>query len=107
MNIGRLDRKIAIESLQLAEKSASGEETRVWAVVAEVWASVTRQTGREFVQGQTIGEGRVVFTMRYRDGIEPDMRIRYNGSLYDIQDVRELGRRAGLELQTISHDSNS
>ena len=43
-----------------------------------------------------------LFTIRYRDDIDATMTIAYEGEEYDIQSIKEIGRREGLEISTLA-----
>jgi len=45
-----------------------------------------------------IGKNVVTFKIRYRTDINTQNRIVFDGSNWDITDVRQLGRRDGLEI---------
>jgi SPP1 family predicted phage head-tail adaptor len=80
-----------------------GNEIIDWGNLATVWARVIQQTGREFFALSAIqAETRVVFHLRFIEGMTTEDRVDYDGQLHDIHEVRELGRRAGLELHTIA-----
>lgn len=100
MRAGDMDRRILIQSYSY-ETDEYGGTIDTWTDVAEVWANVTQQSGREFFGAGTIqSERKVVFRLRWLDGITVLHRIVYDGRDHDIQEVRELGRKEGLELHT-------
>ena len=98
MKAGRLDRKITIEDYTITTNDY-GEEEKTWSTWATVWAEKRDKKGREyFEQSGEYTEQQTVFKVRYRDGVKATMRIKYDGTTYDIVSVAELGRREGLEL---------
>lgn len=100
MRAGDLDRRITIENIVIGQ-SPSGEPIETWTPVATVWAEVQQQSGREFfATAQTVSERRVVFKLRWLAGITVLHRVIYDAREHNIQEVREIGRRAGLELHT-------
>lgn len=103
MRAGELDRKIVIERVTETQ-NAIGEPVASWATFATVWAAVKPVRGREYFAAQGMqAEADSVFRIRWLDGVTPKMRISYDGAVYDIQHVAELGRRAGLELYARVH----
>lgn len=57
--------------------------------IAKPWADVKTIKGREFFQSNmTISEMPVRFIIRYRKGIETNMRINWKGKDYDIESVQ-------------------
>lgn len=99
MRAGRLDRRVTIQARTAAQNSAHGETTYTWADVATVWAAVQDLRGREyFAAQQEQAEVSTRFTMRWRTGVTVLNRLVYDGKTYNIRQVAELGRRAGLEI---------
>ncbi|WP_062225661.1 phage head closure protein [Aureimonas frigidaquae] len=100
MRAGDLDRQIVIEREQITGDDGYGNEIRGWAPVATVWANVKQESGREFfAQSAVQNERRVVFRIRWLE-VKTDDRVMYEGREHNIHDVRELGRREGIELHT-------
>ncbi len=81
-----------------------GTPVEQWAPVVTVWAEVEPLRGRELVAAsgmQTVADVRI--RMRYRDGIEPAMRVVWNGKPHDVAAVIDIeARRAFLELLCVS-----
>jgi SPP1 family predicted phage head-tail adaptor len=103
MQIGKLDRRITVQREMVVGDDGYGNEIIDWGNLATVWARVIQQTGREFFALSAIqAETRVVFHLRFIEGMTTEDRVDYDGQLHDIHEVRELGRRAGLELHTIA-----
>jgi SPP1 family predicted phage head-tail adaptor len=103
MQAGALDRTITIREEGLIDDGYGGTIPGGWQDLATVAAHVKQQTGREFIQAQQVtAERRVVFTIRFRAGITTAMQIRYDGTEFNIREVREIGRRQWLELHTES-----
>lgn len=87
MQIGRLNRRITIES-KTVTRDAYGGETITWSTVATVWAAVLPIRGREYVAIRQAGaELTTRFVIHYREGITPAMRVSYNGGQYNIEEV--------------------
>lgn len=101
MRAGRLDRRIVIYR-NFPTQSSSGAPVDSWQAAANVAASVKWDRGSErFVTQQIVGKSAVTFTIRYSSnvsGITVADRINFDGRDYDIRDVRELGRRKGIEI---------
>lgn len=98
MKAGRLDRRVILQSCTISQE-ADGGVIRTYQNVATVWASVTPEKGQEnFADDQPIARQSVVFTIRYRAGVEPKGRVQYQGRFYNIRDVQEVGRREGLKI---------
>ena len=48
--------------------------------------------------GSEITQSTDVFTIRYRDDIHAGMSVRWKTSLYEIDRISQVGRRAGIRL---------
>ena len=102
MRAGDMDRRITIQVYSY-ETDGIGGIIESWTDFAEVWAQVTQQSGREFFGAGAIqSERKVVFRLRWLDGITVLHRVVFGGREYNIHEVRELGRHEGLELHTTS-----
>ena len=99
MNIGKLRKKITIQSSS-ESPNTYGERVRTWAdFAANRWAEVNPKTGRElFLQQQTVDEERIIFAIRWVKSITPKMKVVYDGLDYDIRSVVNVNNR-NRELQ--------
>lgn len=101
MRAGKLDKTISIERLGRTVDDY-GTEVESWTPVAVVRAQLVQQSTEEFMRGAgSMAETAVVFRIRHRDGIAPADRITHTGTAYDIKEVKELGRREGLDLRCV------
>lgn len=102
MRAGGLNRRIAIER-SVPDDSFDGAGLETWQPLTTCWAEVRQQGGREFLQnGFTNTERRVVFFIRWFPGVTTADRVMYGGKPFDIAEVREIGRRDGVELHTVA-----
>jgi SPP1 family predicted phage head-tail adaptor len=102
LSAGTLDRRVTFQKAAETQ-SQSGAVVLTWGSVATVWASFTPESGTEsFREGQEQAWGIVRFRTRYWlddfEGPTPKYRISHDGRLYDILEVREIGRREGWEF---------
>lgn len=101
MRAGRLDRRITIQGKSITQ-SDSGEEVVTWGVVATVWAEKIENRGDErFAARQIVGHAVRTFRFRWSDTVSEvstEHRIVFDGRSFDITDVREIGRREGIEV---------
>lgn len=87
MQIGRLNRRITIQS-KTVTRDAYGGESISWTDVATVWAAVLPIRGREYVAIRQAGaEITTRFVIHYRSGITPAMRVVHGDANYDIVEV--------------------
>lgn len=88
---GRLDRRIAI---QRATTVADGYGTPVetWVEIGSTWAALSySETGSSEMQHDAVhlATTNVIFTIRYRPGLQPTDRIVYDANNYDITRIAE------------------
>lgn len=105
MKAGQLDRRITIRKQGMIQDGYGGFIPGGWEDVATVWARVEQTSGREFFAAATVqSERRVVFRFRHLPGIDTTMSVFHEDREHNIREVREIGRREGLELHTTSHE---
>lgn len=105
MRAGDLDRRITIQREEVVGDDGFGNEITDWVDVVTTWARVVQASGREFFAAAAIqSETKVMFKLRFMDGITVIDRVVYDGRNHDIHEVKELGRREGLELHTSTND---
>lgn len=99
MRAGRLDRKITVQRLAEAV-SVAGTVTRSWTTLATVRAELLQDVATEAQaasgEAETIKLG---FRIRYLPGITTADRVTYGGANFDLVELKEIGRRRGLELR--------
>lgn len=99
MRAGDIDRRITIQREEVVGDDGYGNVLTDWVDYAERWASFTQMSGREFfAQAAIQSERRVVFRCRWADDVTPAYRVVCDGVLFNIEEVRRIGRKAGLEL---------
>ncbi len=104
MLAGKLDRRITIQR-KTETRNTLNEPVEDWNDLATVWAQKLGQTGQEFfANDQVLSEYRVIFRIRWRRDLKDTDRVMFEGRAHDIHSIRELGRRVGLELQTVTQD---
>jgi head-tail adaptor len=104
MRAGKLDRRITLRRLVVSQ-SASGAVVLTPQVIATVWAQKVPDRGLEaFREGQVQGWASVTWRTRYfLDGVEePTVKweLLEGSRVYEVLEVREIGRREGWELVT-------
>jgi SPP1 family predicted phage head-tail adaptor len=102
MRAGELDRRITIQS-QTTTQADNLELNTAWVDEVSLPAAVKGLRGSErFEHDQRTAEQTKVFKIRYRKALTTKHRIVYDGQSYDIVNINELGRRAGLELTAVA-----
>lgn len=103
MRAGKLDRRITILRNTPQAANAFNEALPGWAEVATVWAQQRPNRGDEALAAQQDGSARpMTFHIRYRSDLSVTDRISYEGRIFEILDVRELGRRVVSEFDCIA-----
>lgn len=101
MRSGELDRSIVIQA-NTPTQDGYGSPVDVWAKIhtADTIAAGVRPVrgGVRYGTQQFVGEQISTFKIRWRDDVTTVNRIVYNGRNWDVLDVREVGRREGLEI---------
>lgn len=95
---GKRDRRVDLRR-QLAGKDAAGQRASQWLTVETVWASVKPATGREVMNALAAdAEIPTTFRILWRDDVDPSWVIAFEGKIFDLISINELGRREGLEI---------
>jgi len=97
------------------------EEVETWNTVSlpevgsgsTIYAERWDQGGKETTNGQTAAYADVRMKVRYIKDLDPvnnryalrDYRINENGRIYDIENIKEVGRKEGLILITEMQDN--
>lgn len=103
MRAGKLDRTIVIQRATTIVDDY-GTPTEGWATIATVRAQLIQASTAEFLAAYGNGsETATVFRIRHRDGLAVADRISHQGAIYDLKEIKELGRRDGLELRCVAH----
>lgn len=101
MDAGRLDRRIVLKRRKTGANSY-GEPVDQWSTLAEVAASVIPVSdGERWRAGETLASKLCRFTIRWSarvSALDPRDQIEYGGRVWDIQGVKEIGRRQFLEI---------
>lgn len=103
MRAGGLDRRVTLQRATFEQDPGTGEEIATWGDLATVFAEVRQQNGKEYLAAGGIEASiRVVFYLRYFPGLTVLDRVSYADRLHNIEEVREIGRRDGIELHTVA-----
>ena len=99
MQIGQMDRLVTLQQRTLIQ-DAAGQAVESWSTVDNIWARKLPQKGSErFTAQQVLGRAVVTYRIRYRAGLAVNThRLLDDGRAYDLHDIREVGRRAALDL---------
>lgn len=102
LNAGDLRHTIAIQSLESTQDD-QGNINQQWVnTFPQVYAKVEPLSVREFIAAQAQQNAvNTRITIRYREEVNPTMRVVYRGKVYDIEGVLE-DADSGLEYMTLA-----
>lgn len=99
MRAGKLDKTIIIER-QSESVNTAGTVTSTWTTIATLRAEVLQASAGEFLKAHGEAESAsIIFRVRYVADITTDDRVSFGGAAYDLVEIKEMGRRRGLELR--------
>lgn len=98
---GPLDRKITLERFT-STVDAYNEPVKTWATLATRSASYEPLSdGERFRAGETAADASARFVIRWSSAVSdlnPKDRLTYEGVVWQILRVKEVGRREGIEI---------
>lgn len=102
MRAGKLDKTITLQRFT-STVDEYGTPIEAWADLATVRAQLVQSTTEEFMRGWgASSEAAIVFRIRHIEGITLADRVSYQGRAYDLKEIKELGRREGLDLRCVA-----
>lgn len=105
MRAGKLDKIITLQRFT-STVDEDGTPIETWADLATVRAQLVQSTTEEFMRGWgASSEAAIVFRIRHMGDITPADRVTYQGRAYDLKEIKELGRREGLDLRCVATGS--
>ena len=90
MEIGKLNRRVTIQQL-VSGQDAAGQPVQTWTDVATVWANVAGDTGLRTIKNAgdvTAAIKRYSIRIRFREGLDEDMRVLLGAVPFDVKEVR-------------------
>lgn len=115
MPSGQRDAWLTIEQLPAATDAVgtSGFPVETWTTLYSTWASRAdvddSRYQERFVEGQLSAPAQTKWQVDYRPDMDPDLlevpkrrRVVYEGRTYDIMHAAVVGRRAAVDLVTLS-----
>lgn len=99
MRAGKLNRRLTIERRTVDGADDFNAPTGEWQAVATVWAGRMRREGSErVVAAELAGVRTAEFEVRSGVDVRVTDRLRFDGRIWNVTDVREIGRGVGLLL---------
>jgi SPP1 family predicted phage head-tail adaptor len=100
MRSGKLDRTIRIDRYSAGAVDEYGTPTAGFTTLATLRAQIIQASTEEYMKAAgATDETAIVFRTRYLAGVTNADRIHYEGGFFNIKEVKEIGRRNGLELR--------
>lgn len=97
--IGKLDRRITIQSPNRTRGLGGSPEELTWISVATVWSSFSPETGSDsFVDDERRNRARATFGIRKIDGLTTEMRIQFDGQYWDIISLSATERNRSIDI---------
>ncbi|MBP2611416.1 phage head closure protein [Agrobacterium pusense] len=98
MRSGKLDRTIKVQSFT-STVNEYGTPVQAWTDVATARAQIIQSSTEEFLTNGASDTTSIIFRTRYFGPIVPKSRILFEGEEYNVREVKEIGRRKGLDLR--------
>lgn len=91
MNVGEFRHEVKLLRRLTAQDSA-GNDVNTWGVACRLRAAVKDVGGREFYEAAAHQlQNTVTFTLRWHAGLTGDMRLVFQGAVYEIMEINHLG----------------
>lgn len=97
---GHLDRQIELQSATQLLSADHNEPVKTWSTYAVVWAQARYLSEAESYSAEKwFAERLMVFRIRWRDDLDAEHRIRFDGAIYEIRGrPRPIGRNEFLDV---------
>lgn len=100
MRAGKLDRVIIIQGYAAGTPDEYGNSEPTFTPFDIMRAQLVQASTDEFLKGAgELSQSVLVFRTRWLDALTTKHRIQYNGRSFNIREIKEIGRREGLELR--------
>src|SRR5262245_20493120 len=104
MRGGKLDRRITLQQATVTYDSLNNP-IQTWGDLATVWASRQDMSDTERVAASEVGADMTTrFQIRWSNLVSvlnPKDRLTFDGNSYEIVNVKEIGRREGIEITAV------
>lgn len=96
--IGKLDRRITLQSKIVGSNVSNEDEETGWQDEVEIWAAIDDRQGAEVTESdQLVGVRQTIFTVRYRN-VDLTWRILFESEYYNIVSVQRVARNGYLKI---------
>jgi SPP1 family predicted phage head-tail adaptor len=76
-----------------------GTPVSTWTDVATVRAQLIQSSTEEYLTNGASDTTSIIFRTRHFEGVNTSSQILYEGQTYNVREVKEIGRRKGLDLR--------
>lgn len=102
MRAGTFDRIVRIDRYSAGVPNDYGNSEPAWTALASLRAQIVQASTEEFMRSAGASEETaIIFRTRWLSGVNTADRIHYEGTFFNIKEVKEIGRRKGLELRAV------
>lgn len=101
MRAGKLTETIILRSVEYVDDGYGGQEI-VETDHATLRAQIIEESTDEYVRNYGTSTERLrIFRTRWLDGVSPEWTVVHDGLTFNIKQIKEIGRRRGLELRCV------
>lgn len=104
MDASRLNRRILIQK-EVTTKNAMGTPVEAYSDLKTTYATVTYTSGTGADEYGEQSYTDAIFSIRYDARVNYKCRIIFEGSIYKILSIENIGRKDGMRLKTIMYDN--
>ena len=91
--IGKLRHRVTIQQLVNIDDGGGGS-IETWQDIVPVWAAIEPLRGNERYTAQQVQSTLShKVTIRYREGVKPQMRLTYKGRVFEVESVIDVEER--------------
>lgn len=105
MRAGKLDKSITVQRLTNTTNPVEPWVPGEIAIedIVTLRAQRLQSSTEEFRTAYGTGsEQTAVFKTRYFDDIRTTDQVKFEGTIYDVKEIKEIGRKHGLEIRTVA-----
>jgi SPP1 family predicted phage head-tail adaptor len=101
MRAGKLDQTITVQRFTNTVDDY-GTPVSTWTDLATVRAQIIQQSTEEFIRGYGASDDAIViFRVRWIDYITTADRVSFDGGIYNVKELKFIGRRKGLDIRAV------
>lgn len=102
MRAGKLDNSVTLRTVAYVD-DGYGNSVPSETDFATLRAQVIEESTDEFIRTYGASTERLrIFRTRYVEGVELSMTVHHEGRPYNLKQIKQIGRRRGLELRCVA-----